>query len=418
MRVLHTADWHLGQRFQHGHDRLPEHQCFLEWLLTTIEQYAVDVLVVAGDVFDTGNPPQAAQEQYYSFLAALRASRTCHDVVIVGGNHDAPATLNASGTLLKSLRVHVVGGVPLRFEDQYIGLPYGTAEPRLIVAAVPFLRDADVRRAVAGETADEREARTRDGIADHYRRVGEGVGEWRERGVPVLATGHLFAAGGEASDSEKLIHLGNLGQITANAFPAAFDYVALGHLHRPQIVGKRQHIRYSGAPVPLSFSEAGHDHQVLLLTFAGAGAPTIAPLRVPCTRRLVRFRGALPEVLAALAAFDNETRTLPAWADVLVEDTETTTVVQDQLRAAGRLRPEVVRVLSFRHVRPGAVDANGRAVELSELTPAPLLAELTETDVFGRFLDGKYAPGSAERMRLEDTFAALLVRMSHEVTAE
>ncbi len=413
MRVLHTADWHLGQRFHNGHERLDEHGCFLRWLLETIEQEQIDVLVVAGDVFDTPNPPAAARALYYDFLARLRGSATCHDVVIVGGNHDAAATLNASAGLLKTLRVHVVGGVPAHFEDQCLSLPHGAAAPRLVVAAVPFLRDADLRPLVPGETAAERETRLREALAEHYRRVAavELVAGCRERGVPVLATGHLFAAGGTAGDAERDIHVGTLGQITADAFPPTFDYVALGHLHRPQVVGQKPHIRYSGAPVPLSFSESNFPQQVLLLTFEeGAARPAVRALAVPCTRRLLRLRGPLERVLEAIANHDNTPYQHEAWAEAVVESGLPWAVVQEQIREAWQATGGRLRVLATRKLQTlETTDPAGLPPEPA----APSLDELTPRAVFEQLLDTKgYEPQA--RQDLLDTFGELLVYRPQE----
>ena len=407
MRVLHTADWHLGQRFQNGHERLDEHQCFLDWLLQIIEQQQVDVLVVAGDVFDTSNPPAAARELYYHFLAQLRRSATCHDVVIVGGNHDSAATLNASASLLKALRVHVVGGVPAAFEQQCLVLPHGADAPQLVVAAVPFLRDADVRHLVAGETTAEREARLREGIAAHYHRLAGHLPDYRAQNVPVLATGHLFAAGGTAGDAERAIHVGTLGQITADAFPAVFDYVALGHLHRPQVVGGRAHIRYCGAPIPLSFSEAGHAQQVLLLTFAGAGCPQVQALEVPCTRRLRRLRGSLERVLQEITEHDNAGYAHEAWAEVAVESGLPWAVVQDQIREAWQQTNGRLRVLTARKLReePALGAAFDFAAEPPE-PPVPHLDELTPQAVFEQLLAIKNYDDAA-REELLSTFREL-----------
>jgi len=404
LKILHTADWHLGQRFQHGHERLAEHRCFLDWLLQTIEAEAVDVLVVAGDVFDTGNPPAAARELYYSFLARLKNSATCHDVVIVGGNHDSAATLNASASLLKALRVHVVGGVPANYLDQCIRLPHNAPEPRLVVAAVPFLRDAEVRQLVAGETAEEREERLRHGIAAHYHALADHLGDYRDQGIPVMATGHLFAAGGTAGDAERDIHVGTLGQITADAFPACFDYVALGHLHRPQVVGGRAHIRYCGAPIPLSFSETSHPQQVLLVTFSGAGCPVIKALDVPCTRQLRRFRGTLDEVVQAITDHSNDGFPHPTWAEVGVESGLPWALVQEQIREAWQATEGRVQVLVVRKLREQV------AIEAPVYTPeAPLpdLDELTPRAVFEQLLDTKeYDPEA--RQELLNTFSELL----------
>ena len=404
LKILHTADWHLGQRFQHGHERLAEHRCFLDWLLHTIEAEAVDVLVVAGDVFDTGNPPAAARELYYSFLARLKNSATCHDVVIVGGNHDSAATLNASASLLKALRVHVVGGVPTNYLEQCIALPHGAATPRLVVAAVPFLRDAEVRQLVAGETAADREERLRHGIAAHYHALADHLDHYRDQGVPVMATGHLFAAGGTAGDAERDIHVGTLGQITADAFPACFDYVALGHLHRPQLVGGQAHIRYCGAPIPLSFSETSHPQQVLLVTFNGAACPAIQALEVPCTRLLRRFRGSLEKVVQELLDHDNADYEHPTWAEVAVESGLPWALVQDQVREAWQATEGRVQVLAVRKLREETAPA---AAVYTHAAPLPDLDELTPRAVFEQLLDTKeYDPEA--RQELLDTFGELL----------
>lgn len=387
MRVLHTADWHLGQHFLTGHERLTEQRAFLSWLLAAVRQQGVEALVVAGDVFDTTSPSHAAQELYYDFLVRLQGTG-CRDVIIVGGNHDSPTLLNASRSLLRALRIHVVGGVPAEATEQIISLNDASGRPGLVVCAVPFLRDRDLRLAVAGETPDARQARIRDSIAGHYLALSEHalVRDRRERDVPVLATGHLYAAGGEAREgAERDVHLGGLGVVGAEHFPAAFDYVALGHLHRPQVVGGRAHIRYSGAPVPLSFTEADDKQQVLLLDFAGAGPPAITPLAVPVARRLQRFHGGLDEVEAAILAFDNEAFSLVAWADVQVRSDEAYAEVQRRIGAALKERRDhVLAPRGARHQR--LTDAPGLVPEAT--APLEHLHELTVDEVFGRRVAG------------------------------
>ncbi len=387
MRVLHTADWHLGQHFLTGQERLTEQKSFLDWLLATVLAEGVDALVLAGDVFDTTTPSHAAQELYYDFLVRLQATG-CRDVVIVGGNHDSPTLLNASRRLLRALRIHVVGGVPTDPGEQLISLAGASGQPDLVVVAVPFLRDRDLRLTVAGETPDERQLRIRDSIAGHYKTLSEHdlVRRLRERDVPVLATGHLYAAGGEAREgAERDVHIGGLGVIAAEHFPATFDYVALGHLHRPQVVGGRAHIRYSGSPVPLSFTEADDKQQVLLLEFAGAGAPTIMPLAVPVARRLQRFHGELEAVEAAILAFDNEAFSLVAWADVAIHSDEPTAEVQRRVQAVLKERRD--HVLAPRGARHHRLT---EAPDLASPAAAPLehLHELTVEEVFSRRVAG------------------------------
>ena len=412
LKVLHTADWHLGQRFQ-NQERLDEHRCFLTWLAQALDEHAVEVLVVAGDVFDTGAPSAAARQLYYDFLAGLQRATTCRDVVIVGGNHDAAATLNASAGLLKGLRVHVMGGVPAAFEDHWLALPHGAAVPRLLVAAVPYLRDGDVRRLVPGETAPEREARLREGIADHYRAVADaGRLFYGQHTGPVLATGHLFAAGcaDNFDHTERPLSIGSLGQITADAFPESFDYVALGHLHRPQTVGGQPRVRYSGAPIPLSFSETGHPQQVLLLTFGpGPGCPAVQALNVPCERRLLRLRGTLEEVLKQMADFDNSAFQLEAWAEVLVQPTRPWAEIQEALREGWQATGGRLRVLTARPLRAADAEAEAEAAA-GAVESLPMLDELTPMAVFEQLLAGKDYDEYAEEKReeLRATFAELL----------
>src|SRR6478735_2806017 len=200
MKVLHTSDWHLGKRLLH-HERTEEHQHFLDWLLQVIRLEKVDVLLVAGDVFDTGAPSNAALKQYYDFLRALHQTG-CQHVIITGGNHDSIATLNAPKELLKFFNIHVIGGVPENVLDEIIPVKNAAGKVELVVCAVPFLRDKDIRLSIAGETAEEREQRIKDGICNHYKELVPLIENYKLAGIPVIATGHLFAAASSTSDSE------------------------------------------------------------------------------------------------------------------------------------------------------------------------------------------------------------------------
>lgn len=320
MRVLHTSDWHLGKRLEQC-ERTEEHQHFLDWLIQTIREQQIDLLVIAGDIFDTGSPSNTALKQYYDFLWAMRATN-CRDIVVIGGNHDSVSTLNAPKALLRYFNVHVVGGATADIRDEILPIAGEDGQLQLVVCAVPFLRDRDIRLSVPGETLAEQEARLKQGICAHYQQLCAHIREYKSQGLPVLATGHLFAAGGSVSESEKEIHVGNLGQIAGDQFPGEFDYVALGHLHRPQIVNQRAHIRYSGSPIPLSFSEVEDKKIILVLEFAGGKLSRLEEVEIPVCRKLVRFRGPLEKIRQRLLTFDNGDYPYPAWVEVQVE-TET-----------------------------------------------------------------------------------------------
>jgi exonuclease SbcD len=266
MRILHTADWHLGARLVER-DRLPEHAAFLDWLIDTLRAEKIDALLVSGDVFDAANPPQDAVALYFDFLKRLADLKTVQ-AVITGGNHDSASHLNAPRELLKRFDVHVFGHAG---ENNAVDL--GGA----VVAAVPFLRERDLRQAAAGETITAVHEQVRTAIRAHY---AEQLAACRDlaQGRPVIAMGHLTVLGATTSDSERDIHIGNLGAVGADLFEG-FDYTALGHLHRPQKVASIETIRYSGSPIPLSFSEATDAKSVVLIETQSEG--NTAEMRKP-----------------------------------------------------------------------------------------------------------------------------------------
>ena len=272
MKILHTSDWHIG-RALYGRKRYEEFEAFLNWMAVFIEDENIDVLLVAGDVFDNSTPSNYAQELYYRFLCRAAAASHRH-VVVTAGNHDSPSFLNAPKELLKFLNIHVVGCASDSPADELIVLAGPDDEPRLIVCAIPYLRDRDIRTAEAGESNEDKERKIIEGIRDHYRKVYEAAEEKRstlKKPVPIVAMGHLFTAGGQTVDGDGVreLYIGSLAQVGRDVFPEGIDYLALGHLHIPQRVGGSDFIRYSGSPLPIGFGEAGQEKSVALVYFSG-----------------------------------------------------------------------------------------------------------------------------------------------------
>ncbi len=282
LTILHTSDWHLGRRL-YGRMRYDEFEAFLNWLQDAISTQQVDVLIVAGDIFDTMTPSNRAQALYYEFLGKVSKS-CCQHIVIVAGNHDSPTFLDAPSNVLKFLNVHVIGTACEDLNDEVLVLDDADGAPHCIIAAVPYLRDRDVRSSAAGESADSKDANVIKGIRAHYDEVASiakakkaKLVEVYQRHIPIIATGHLFAAGGTTTEDDGVreLYVGSLGKISADMFDESFDYVALGHLHVPQRVGGRESIRYSGSPIAMGFGEAKQQKQVLLVQF-GAVANDIS----------------------------------------------------------------------------------------------------------------------------------------------
>lgn len=250
MRVLHTSDIHLG-RILYSRRRYAEFEAFLAWLADTVEEQGVEALLIAGDIFDTSTPSNRALELYFRFLGKVVGS-DCGHVVIIAGNHDSPSFLRAPRQLLHSLDVHVVAQAsPESPADEVIVLRDGTGQPELIVGAVPYLRDRDIRTVESGESLGDKGDKLREGIAAHYTAVIDAAlaaGADHDQSVPVVVMGHLFTAGGTEGEGVRDLYVGSVAHVGAGIFGDEVDYVALGHLHVPQTVGGREWLRYSGSP--------------------------------------------------------------------------------------------------------------------------------------------------------------------------
>ncbi|MGQ9370209.1 exonuclease SbcCD subunit D C-terminal domain-containing protein [Azospirillum sp. ST 5-10] len=383
MRLIHTADWHLGQTL-HGVARTYEHARFLDWLLDRIAEHAADALLVAGDVFDGQNPPIPALAQFYRFVARAKRRFPDLDIVVLAGNHDSGSRLEAPSPLLTELGVHVVGGaaadgqggypaqrvIPLRGAD-------GAVAARCV--AVPYLRPADLPAVEEGDGVDP----LIEGVRRLYAAAAAAGRAALAPGEALVLTGHCYMHGGAVSElSERKILGGNLHALPGDIFPADAAYVALGHLHRPQCVGGRECVRYSGSPIPLALDEEPYPHQVVLAEFAAGRLAGWRALPVPRAVAVHRVPGrgrfAPPEeALAALRALSlDDSLAAEAWPFLEV------CVALDEPRPG--LRDEVTAVLDGRPVRllKLAVQLTGSGDALAESAPGLELAALQPDEVF------------------------------------
>ena len=274
LTLLHTSDWHLGRRL-YGKPRYDEFKQFLDWQLQTLREQKVDVLLIAGDIFDTTAPSNQAQNLYYDFLSQV-CHTDCRHVIIVAGNHDSASFLEAPKQLLKAFNIHIIGSMTDTPTDEVITLSDKAGQPELIVMAVPYLRDRDVRTVGHGERLDDKERKLTQGIKAHYAQIADiAIAQQAQlhakykRSIPIVATGHLFTVGGQTMEGDGVrdLYVGSLGSIGAEIFHPQIDYVALGHLHIPQAVGGQPHIRYAGSPIAMGFGESRQQKQVHLLRF-------------------------------------------------------------------------------------------------------------------------------------------------------
>ena len=384
MKLLHTSDWHIG-RALYGRKRYPEFQAFLAWLIETLNQQQIDVLLVAGDVFDTNTPSNRAQELYYEFLCQVAASY-CRHVVIIGGNHDSPSFLEAPKSLLKALNVYVVGAKCDDIADEVIVLRDHQQQPQAIICAVPYLRDKDIRSQEAGESIDDKNRKLVTGIKQHYEAVcdqAQAMREsWSDQWLPIIGMGHLFAAGGKTLDGDGVreLYVGTLAHVSVDIFPACLDYVALGHLHVPQTVGGKEHIRYSGSPIPMGFGEANQVKQVVVVDMS-AGKPDIQTIEVPRWQQLVRLKGDQQAILQGVAGLQHQDS--QAWLEIEFTGSESINQLREslsQLTAESEL--EVLRIKNTRAM----------ARIMRQIDDSETLDDLDTHDVFQRCLDAHQIP--------------------------
>jgi exonuclease SbcD len=410
LRLLHTSDWHLGQLF-FGHDRAAEHQCFLDWLLQILGDEAIDVLLIAGDVYDQAHPAASTQKQFYRFLVAARQRCPQLQIIVIAGNHDSPARLEAPGPLLDELGIRVVGHYDCRAPQQLL-LPLSDASGTTVAwcLAVPYLRPSELPQRV-GDALDA----APDGVDAYVSAVSQVYAQLtalavaqRQPGQALIAMGHLHVRGGRTSEeSERRLVVGGVEALDANIFDPALAYVALGHLHLAQSAAAGR-VRYCGSPLPLSFTELDYPHQVLCLTLQAEQLHEVRTIAVPRFVELLKVPQqpvSVEEALAALAALD-----LPAVAtglqpfvevQIRLDQPEPTLGARIHAALDGKA-VRFTRIRSPQHAFAGAA-ADAAETELRQLAD---LQQLNPSDLLAAHYQRLYA--QALPPSLAQAFAELL----------
>jgi exonuclease SbcD len=413
MRLLHTSDWHLGQTL-HNFDRTYEHQRFLDWLLETLVAEQADALLIAGDIFDNSNPSAASQRQLYRFLQQARLRMPRLDIVVIAGNHDSPGRLEAPGPLLEAHGTRVVGHVvrngdgEIDLERMVVPLTGSDGAVKAWCVAVPFLRPGDVPRVAAEGAEGEAIDAYLSGIALLYQQAVELARSRCTAGEAILAMGHCHMVGGDSSpDSERRILIGGTEALPATMFDPGIAYAALGHLHLAQKVGKQEHLRYCGSPLPLSFAEIGYQHQVLRIDLDGARAKDIVPLHVPRAVELLRVPSQpapLKQAIAELVGLDLPDAPLHQQPYLEVR------VLLDGPEPS--LRAQVEAALEGKPVRLAKIEPTRRVVTTAGAETAlslDQLAQLQPDDIFQRLWRQRFGEDAPD-----DQLAAFAELMSAE----
>lgn len=382
-RLIHTSDWHLGQHFR-GQTRELEHRLLVAWLLEQVQRYQVDAVLIAGDLFDTVSPPSYARQQYHHLLDQLK-QQGCQ-CLILGGNHDSVAVLSELKPLAHHIGAYILPTLyDTTLDAQIVTLQDRDGQPAALLCAVPYIRPRDVMTARDDLVASSKEQALLTAITQHYQRVYEAArakaATLGQPDLPIIGTGHLTAAQASKSGDERELYIGTLHAVPLSAFPP-FDYLALGHIHRPQVLQASPPIIYSGAPFPVSFSESQHAKQMQLIEIENNALHHRA-LEVPRFQRLVSVQGGREAVFKQVKQLVQQADTLLAdhqcptiWLHVQIETSDAPQNLQHQLNEMIAEAP--IRLLTLERV--------GQIQALSQALPQLTLDEITHDQVFARRL--------------------------------
>ncbi len=263
MKIIHTADWHLGNVF-HRHNRVAEHRHFFGWLRDTIVQQQPDALIVSGDIFDGPNPAAEVQRLFYDFLTHLSVEHPGMSIILIAGNHDSGARLEAGEELLRLHNIFVRGTVwkdaegETYFERMILPLaPRGSDTAEVVCYALPFLRPADYPAGLS----------VQDGLRHYLTNLDKRLKKTAFKRLPVVVAAHFYAHGAliQAHEHSERLVVGGQDMVEIDTMGKDYAYVALGHIHRPQAVGNCANVRYAGSPLALSFSERNYKRAVNLV---------------------------------------------------------------------------------------------------------------------------------------------------------
>jgi exonuclease SbcD len=379
---------------------MQEHQQFLNWLILQSVEQNIDAIVVAGDIFDTGTPPSYAREMYFDFIAKLHQVQC--QLVVLAGNHDSVAMLSESQNLLQQLSTRVISAVNEDIDQQVFVLKSLKTKQQAVICAIPFIRPRDIVKSYAGQSADEKQRSLQQAISAHYQHLFEHAQSLSTANLidgnrlPIIATGHLTTIGATTSDSVRDIYIGTLEAFPASEFPDA-DYIALGHIHRPQKVTKSEHIRYSGSPIALSFDEAKTQKNIVIVEFENGECSKIDLCNIPCFQPLAMVKtnleGLTDDISVAVENYrkqENAMTEQKIWLDIEIESAE---YLQDLTARIEQIIAELpVEVLLVRRSKKARQQMPCQQEKVT-------LSELSVQDVFDARMDLEQWQSDEQQLR-------------------
>lgn len=390
MKILHTGDWHIGQLF-YEYDRTYEHQQFLNWLLVTLTKEHIDILLISGDIFDLSNPSAASIKMFYSFLNQAVKANAELQIIITAGNHDSAARLESPKPLLESSNIHIIGLIEKREDGKIdyskltIPLKDKDGNANAWCIAAPFLRLGDYPVIVDCDNPYS------DGVAAFYKEAFEYVDSKRQVDQAIIVMGHLHTQQAAVSDIDKMERLimGGVECISASAFHESISYVALGHIHKAQRIGGKEHIRYCGSPLPMSFSETSYKHQVIVFDLGDEKIENFKAIEIPVAVPLIQ----VPTVHSSLVEVLDSLQQLTQWEG----NYNTAPYLEVRVTADGPepgIRHKVETALAGKNMRLAKIDVRYKTASINpEKNTAVVqtqLYDLKPLDVLHKVYQNKY----------------------------
>lgn len=382
MRILHTADWHLGRTLE-GRSRLEEQAQFIDELVEIVNDEKVDAILMAGDAFDTVNPPAAAEQLFYEGLSRL-SDKGKRPIVVIAGNHDNPDRLSAASPLAGNHNIHLIG-YPTR---ETVQVNIDSTKESMIVAALAYPSEARLAQ-VLSQSDDEIELRNK--YDERIRNLFSHLCKQFRPDTVNMAMSHIYVAGGNTTDSERPIEVGGAYTVVATSLPEEAQYVALGHLHRPQNIKRANTLaRYSGSPLAYSFSEIGYAKSVTILDALPQKEVDLKEIPLSCGKPLVKWKAT--EGISQVHSWLDEGRDANAWIDLEIH--LTTNLSLEEIH---RLRKEHS---GFIHIRP-VYQTDDTELQLKRETNIPI------DEMFRRFYV-KQTGGAEPEQQLVQLFLELI----------
>lgn len=399
MKILHTSDWHLGIRLNKT-DLSDQIRLFIDWLEAYVRDNGIECILHAGDIFDTKYPPQDAIDIYHDFL--IRMYRLNCRVIAIAGNHDSGRFVASPRHLVAQLGVFLSGTVSREPEDEVFLLKNGQDAAQAVVCAVPFIRQGELAAFEPGMPREDLAESIMKAIRDKYQQSYAAAAD-RYPGLPVIGMGHLTISGAETSDIENQVYIGNIGGLPCSRIDHGFSYIALGHIHRAQGMSDTGHIRYSGSPVCLSFSEINDKKSVTVIEITN-GRLSWEKVAVPMFRSFVRWKGSPAELIDRVQDHRKKGPLKDLAELTIVEEGETgmsAGMMNDFLQ---RFESDDIMIVKTAFLRPATQDP---AEEASAYLPADLKPRI----LLSNYLD-HLNYGAAEKEKLLQTFDHIVIELN------